>query len=148
MKYNKEDFEIIYFKEYVGRIIFIIKYKDKYTFVYKRSGFNSSNYTNEIIPFMFLNTRKSIRGPIVGYIFKEYLYNTIYTSHIKRFSDKENRFLNTIKELVLDYKVTQSIEEIDNFIETEEFNNLVYEINAKLKEYFNIKTFLDYYKDI
>lgn len=146
--YNKDDFKIIYSKEYVGRIIFIIKYKEKYTFVYKSSGFSNTGHTNEIIPFMFLNTRKSIRGPIVGYIFKEYYYNDKYKSHYKTFIDNEKIFLDTIKELVADYKVTQTIEEIDNFIETKEFTNLVNKINLELKKYFNIKTLLDYYKDI
>ena len=139
-----EDLEVLYSKEYIGRIIFVIKYKDKITFVYKSSGLSGTGHGGDIIPFMYLNTRRTIRGPMFGYIWKEYFKGNKYRTHEKDFCNKDKMFLDTIKELVKEYKATQTIEEMEAFIDTKEFKDLVNEINTNLKAYEEKYGLLDY----
>lgn len=139
-----EDLKVLYSREYIGRIIFVIKYKDKITFVYKSSGFSRTGHGGEIIPFMYLNTRRTIRGPMIGYIWKEYFKGNKYRPHEKDFCNKDKMFLDTIKELVKEYKVTQTIEEMNKLLESDDFIDLVNEINSHLRTYEHEYGLLDY----
>lgn len=139
-----EDLKVLYSREYIGRIIFVIKYKDKITFVYKSSGFSRTGHGGEIIPFMYLNTRKTVRGPMFGYIWKEYFKGNKYRPHEKDFCNKDKMFLDAIKELVKEYKVTQTIEEMNKLLESDDFIDLVNEINSHLRTYEHEYGLLDY----
>lgn len=141
---KQDEIEVLYKQEYVGRIIYAIKYKDKVTFVYKRSGFNNPNSVGEIVPFMYLNARRTIRGPVFGYIFKEYLRNGRYIEHRKNFYAKEEMFLKEIAEIVANDKITQTPEEMDEFVESSEFKILVNEINDNLRHFEKEFGLLDY----
>lgn len=139
-----KNIEVLYKQEYVGRIIYAIKYKDKVTFVYKRSGFNNPNSVGEIVPFMYLNTRRTVRGPVFGYLFKEYFRNGRYIEHNKVFYSKEEMFLKEIAEIVANDKITQTPEEMDEFVESSEFKVLVNEINDNLRHFEKEFGLLDY----
>ena len=143
------DIDILYQKCYVGRIVFVIIHKGKVSFVYKRSGFNEPSQQGEIIPFMYLNTRLSPRGEPFGYIFKEYLYEGQYKSHRKKFPTEVQQFLGKVRELVKDIhcEITD-VEELDSFIESDDFKLLVNKINRDLRAYDKEFGMLDYGRDI
>ena len=126
-------FEILYKQEYIGRIIFAIKIQDKITFVYKSSGFSGTGHGGDIIPFMYLNTRRTISSPIIGYIWKEYLVNGRYQSHSKNFYGKEKEFLLELKEFLKDEVITQTEQEMEAILESPEFPVFVTEINEDLR---------------
>ena len=136
--------EVLYKKEYVGRIIFVIKYLDKVTFVYKSSGFSGTGHCGDIIPFMYLNNYRSVRGPMIGYIWKEYYFGGRYISHDKNFTGSIKIFLDELKVLLEDEVSTQTEEECNIIVNSKDFISLINEINLNLKKFEKQYGLLDY----
>lgn len=125
--------EVLYKQEYIGRIIFAIRVQDEVTFVYKSSGLSGTGHGGDIIPFMYLNTHRTISSPMIGYIWKEYLVNERYQRHSKNFYGKEKEFLLELKEFLKDEQITQTVKEMEETLESPEFPTFVREINENLR---------------
>lgn len=137
-------FEILYKKDYVGRIIFVIKYQNKITFVYKSSGLSGTGHKNDIIPFIYLNSRVAINQPILGYINKYYFKDGKITQHYKTFFGKEKEFLEDLKLFLKDEVNNETSEDITELINSNKFKDVVNEINGELLKLSKEYEFLDY----
>ena len=96
MKESKQ-YKIVYLHNYVGRVLFLILHKptNMILSLYLSSGHSGTGHKDEILPFMFLNEKFSIRGEPLGYIYKQMFYTGHYIDHYKF-----QKFLL----LILDYK--------------------------------------------
>ena len=74
--------QVIYKQWYFDRDLFIIEHQGKLIMVYRSSGHSGTGHKDKILPFMFINTRFSIRE-CLGYIYKEMLYDGKYINHHK-----------------------------------------------------------------
>ena len=149
MKEN-EQYKILYQPNYIGRVLFLIlhKYTGKVLSLYKSSGYSGSNHKGEILPFMFLNERVSIRGEPLGYIYKQMLYNGYYINHYKDIPKDIIQFLNPIKEFIQEFRDERTIEEINLFMDEEFTIEYVKEINTELRGIIKDYKLFDYYEDL
>lgn len=74
--------KLLYSSEYFERALFVLEYKEKILMVYRSSGQSGTGHGGQILPFIFLNDRLTLRTPI-GYIWKEMLYDGKYITHHK-----------------------------------------------------------------
>ena len=118
-------YEVVFSMYYFKRELLILKIssklfdKDRYTMVYKGSGLNGGDI-GAILPFASLNTRKSISGPIVGYIYKEFYYNKNIISHrknMKQFGKGVNVFIDRLTSELESYKLERIEQEMFNIVE-------------------------------
>jgi hypothetical protein len=149
MKEN-EHYKILYQYNYVGRVLFLILHKptNKILSLYKSSGYSGSGHKDEIIPFLFLNERVSIRGEVLGYISKEMLYNGRYLEPFKAMNEDTIQFLNPIKEFVQEFRDERTIEELNHFMDKEFTIEYVKEINTELRDIIKEYKLFDYYEDL
>jgi hypothetical protein len=149
MKEN-EHYKILYQKNYVGRVLFLILHKptNKILSLFRSSGLSGTGHKGEILPFMFLNERVSIRGEVLGYIFKQMLYKGYYLEHYKEITKDIIQFLNPIKEFVQDFRDERTIEELNHFMDKEFTIEYVKEINTELRDIIKEYKLFDYYEDL
>ena len=149
MKEN-EQYKILYQHNYIGRVLFLILHKptNKILPLYKSSGYSGTGHKDEILPFMFLNERVSIRGEILGYIYKQMLYKGYYINHYKDINRDIIQFLNPIKEFVQEFRDERTIEELNHFIGKEFTIEYVKEINTELRDIIKEYKLFDYYEDL
>ena len=148
MKEN-EEYKIVYQQNYVGRVLFLILHKptNKILSLYKSSGYSRTNHKGELIPFLFLNERVSIREPL-GYIYKQMLYNGYYIDHYKELTEDVIQFLNPIKEFVQEFRDEKTIEELNEFMDKKFTIEYVKEINTELRDIIKEYKLFDYYEDL
>lgn len=149
MKEN-EQYKILYQKNYIGRVLFLILHKptNKILSLYRSSGLSETRHKDELLPFMFLNERVSVRGEVLGYIFKEMLYNGYYLEHYKSINLIILQFLNPIKEFVQEFRDERTIKELNHFMDKEFTIEYVKEINNELRDIIKEYKLFDYYEDL
>ena len=149
MKEN-EQYKILYQPNYIGRVLFLILHKptNKILSLYKSSGYSGTGHKDEILPFMFLNERVSIRGEVLGYIYKQMLYKGYYIEHYKDINKDIIQFLNPIKEFVQEFRDERTIEELNHFMDKEFTIEYVKEINTELRKIIKEYKLFDYYEDL
>ena len=149
MKEN-EQYKILYQHNYVGRVLFLILHKptNKILSLYRSSGLSGTGHKDELIPFMFLNERVSIRGEVLGYIFKIMLYKDYYLDYYKQIDKDTIQFLNPIKEFVQEFRDERTIEELNHFMDKEFTIEYVKEINTELRDIIKRYKLFDYYEDL
>ena len=149
MKEN-EQYKILYKRNYVGRFLFLIlhKHTNKILPLYKSSGYSGSNHKGEILPFMFLNERVSLRDEPLGYIYKQMLYNGYYINHYKDMPKDIIQFLNPIKEFIQEVRDERTIEELNLFMDKEFTIEYVRGINTELRNIIKEYKLFDYYEDL
>lgn len=149
MKEN-EQYKILYQRNYVGRVLFLILHKptNRLLSLYRSSGYSGTGHKDEILPFMFLNERVSIRGEVLGYIFKIMLYKDYYVEHYKDVGNDIIQFLNPIKEFVQEFRDERNIEELNHFMDKEFTIEYVKEINTELRAIIKRYKLFDYYEDL
>lgn len=149
MKEN-EQYKILYQHNYIGRVLFLILHKptNKILSLYKSSGYSGTGHKDELLPFMFLNERFSVRGEVLGYIFKEMLYSGYYLEHYKNINLIILQFLNPIREFVQEFRDERTIEELNNFMDKEFTIEYVKEINTELRDIIKEYKLFDYYEDL
>ena len=147
---ENEQYKILYQHNYVGRVLFLILHKptNKILSLYKSSGYSGTGHKGELIPFLFLNERVSIRGEVLGYISKEMLYNGRYLEPFKAMNEDIIQFLNPIKEFVRDFRDERTIEELNHFMDKEFTIEYVKEINTELRDIIKEYKLFDYYEDL
>ena len=145
-----EQYKILYKHNYVGRVLFLILHKptNKIFSLYKSSGYSGSNHKGELIPFLFLNERVSIRGEVLGHISKEMLYNGYYINHYKDIPKDIIQFLNPIKEFIQEFRDERTIEELNLFMDKEFTIEYIKEINTELRKIIKEYKLFDYYEDL
>lgn len=135
--------KLLYKQEYFERVLFALEYEGKLILVYRSSGLNESCHKGNILPFSSLNLEKPrLRGPVLGYIYKEMFYNSRWVNHRKDLSDypvvQEN--MNYLKEFLKNEDVEKTISD-DILKDEESFRKYINETNKKLKclnEYFDL----------
>ena len=149
MKEN-EEYKILYQHNYIGRVLFLILHKttSKILSLDKSSGYSGTLHKGEILPFMFLNMRVSIRGEPLGYIYKQMFYNGYYINHYKDIPKDIIQFLNPIKEFVQEFRDERTIEELNHFMDKEFTIEYVRGINTELREIIKEYKLFDYYEDL
>ena len=149
MKEN-EQYKILYQHNYVGRVLFLILHKptNKILSLYRSSGYSGTGQKGELIPFLFLNERVTVRGEILGYIYKQMLYKGYYIKHYKDISKDTIQFLNPIKEFVQEFRDERTIEELNHFMDEEFTIEYVREINTELRDIIKRYKLFDYYEDL
>lgn len=149
MKEN-EQYKILYQHNYIGRFLFLILHKptNKILSLYRSSGYSGTQHKGEILPFMFLNERVSIRGEVLGYIYKQMLYKGYYIEHYKDINRDIIQFLNPIKEFVQEFRDERTIEELNHFMDKEFTIEYVREINTELRKIIKEYKLFDYYEDL
>ena len=145
-----EQYKILYKHNYVGRVLFLILHKptNKILSLYKSSGYSGTGHKDEILPFMFLNERVSIRGEVLGYIYKQMLYKDNYINHYKELTEDIIQFLNPIKEFVQEFRDERTIEELNHFMDKEFTIEYVRGINTELRKIIKEYKLFDYYGDL
>ena len=149
MKENKQ-YKILYTHNYIGRVLFLIlhKHTNKILPLYRSSGHSGTGHKDEILPFMFLNERVSIRDEPLGYIYKQMLYNGYYINHYKDIPKDIIQFLNPIKEFIQEFRDERTIEELNLFMDKEFTIEYVKEINTELRKIIKEYKLFDYYEDL
>lgn len=149
MKEN-ETYKILYQRVYVGRVLFLILHKPtmKVLSLYKSSGFSGTGHKDELLPFLYLNSRVKPRGEVLGYIYKIMLFKGRYLDHYKDMSEDILQFLQPIKEFVQDINDERSIEELDCVIRDEITMESVRDINDELREIIGEYKLFDYGIDL
>lgn len=149
MKEN-EQYKILYQHNYVGRVLFLILHKptNKILPLYRSSGFSMTGHKDELLPFMFLNERVTVRGEVLGYIFKIMLYKDYYLEHYKQIDKDILQFLNPIKGFVQEFRDERTIEELNHFMDEEFTIEYVREINTELRDIIKRYKLFDYYEDL
>lgn len=149
MKEN-EQYKILYQHNYIGRVLFLILHKptNKILSLYRSSGLSGTGHKDELLPFMFLNERVSVRGEVLGYIFKEMLYGGYYLEHFKSINLIILQFLNPIREFVQEFRDERTIEELNHFMDKEFTIEYVKEINTELRDIIKEYKLFDYYEDL
>ena len=149
MKEN-EEYKILYKHNYVGRVLFLVLHKNtnKILPLYKSSGYSGTGHKDELLPFMFLNERFSIRGEPLGYIYKQMFYTGYYINHYKDIYKDIIQFLNPIKEFIQEFRDERTIEEINLFMDEEFTIEYVREINNELRDIIKKYKLFDYYEDL
>ena len=144
------EYNILYQHNYVGRVLFLILHKptSKVLSLYRSSGYSGSNHKGELIPFLFLNERVSIRGEALGYIYKQMLYKGCYINHYKDIPKDVIQFLNPIKEFVQEFRDERTIEELNHFMDKEFTIEYVKGINTELRDIIKKYKLFDYYEDL
>ena len=147
---ESEQYKILYTHNYIGRVLFLILHKptNKILSLYRSSGLSGSGHKDEILPFIFLNERKSIRSEVLGYIYKQMLYKGYYINHYKDISKDIIQFLNPIKEFVQEFRDERTIEELNHFMDKEFTIEYVKEINTELRKIIKEYKLFDYYEDL
>ena len=147
---ESEQYKILYQHNYVGRVLFLILHKPthKILSLYKSSGLSGSGHKGEILPFMFLNEKVSIRDEPLGYIYKQMLYNGYYINHYKDIPKDIIQFLNPIKEFIQEFRDERTIEELNHFMDKEFTIEYVREINNELRDIIKKYKLFDYYEDL
>ena len=147
---ESEQYKILYQHNYIGRVLFLILHKptNKILSLYRSSGLSGTGHKDEILPFMFLNERFSIRGEVLGYIYKQMLYKGYYINHYKDINRDIIQFLNPIKEFVQEFRDERTIEELNHFIGKEFTIEYVKEINTELRDIIKEYKLFDYYEDL
>ena len=145
-----EQYKILYKHNYVGRVLFLIIHKstNKILSLYLSSGYSGTNHKGELLPFMFLNERVSIRGKPLGYIYKQMLYRDCYINHYKELNKDIIQFLNPIKEFVQEFRDERTIEELNHFMDKEFTIEYVRGINTELRKIIKEYKLFDYYEDL
>lgn len=110
--------KLLYAKEYIERVLFIVEYDNSMIFCYRSSGCSGTGHKDEILPFSSLNTHNGFRGPMVGYIYKEMFYNGRWTTHNKEIGKFENlkENMDILKEFLKDVKPEKEVD-LDDFFE-------------------------------
>ena len=149
MKEN-EQYKILYQHNYVGRVLFLILHKptNKILSLFRSSGLSGTGHKDELLPFMFLNERVTVRGEVLGYIYKQMFYKGYYTEHYKDMSKDAIQFLNPIKEFVQEFRDERTIEELNHFMDKEFTIEYVKEINTELRDIIKEYKLFDYYEDL
>ena len=149
MKEN-EQYKILYQHNYVGRVLFLILHRptNKILPLYKSSGYSGTGHKDELLPFMFLNERVSIRGEVLGYIYKQMFYKGYYIDYYKEINKDIIQFLNPIKEFVQEFRDERTIEELNHFMDKEFTIEYVKEINTELRKIIKEYKLFDYYEDL
>jgi len=121
------DIKVLYSVHYFERDLFVIEINGKRTMVYRGSGLNGGR-KGRILPFMFLNTRRTIRGPILGYIFKEFYYEGQFINH-----HKEPEYFNGVPQILEEIEKTLERQQ-PKIIEQnmEDIEEIATEINTQL----------------
>ena len=147
---ESEQYKILYQYNYVGRVLFLILHKpaNRILSLYKSSGYSGTGHKGEILPFIFLNERVSIRGEPLGYIYKQMLYNGYYIEHYKDINRDIIQFLNPIKEFIQEFRDERTIEEINLFMDEEFTIEYVRGINTELRKIIKEYKLFDYYEDL
>ena len=147
---ENEEYKILYKHNYIGRVLFLVLHKNtnKILPLYKSSGYSGTGHKDELLPFMFLNERFSIRGEPLGYIYKQMFYNGYYIEHYKDISKDIIQFLNPIKEFVQEFRDERTLEELNHFMDKEFTIEYVRGINAKLRNIIKEYKLFDYYEDL
>lgn len=147
---ENEHYKILYQKDYIGRVLFLILHKptNKILPLYKSSGYSGTGHKDEILPFNFLNEIVSVRGELLGYIYKQMKYKGYYLKHYKDIGKDIIQFLNPIKEFVQEFRDERTIEELNNFMDKEFTIEYVKEINAELRKIIKEYKLFDYYEDL
>ena len=145
-----EQYKILFQQNYIGRFLFLILHKptSKILSLYKSSGYSGTNHKGEILPFMFLNERVSIRGEPLGYIYKQMLYKGYYINHYKDIPKDIIQFLNPIKEFIQEFRDERTIEELNHFMDKEFTIEYVRGINTELRKIIKEYKLFDYYEDL
>ena len=145
-----EQYKILYKRNYVGRVLFLILHKttNRILSLYLSSGHSGTGHKDEILPFMFLNEKFSIRGEPLGYIYKQMFYKGYYINHYKEINKDLIQFLNPIKEFVQEFRDERTIEELNHFMDKEFTIEYVREINAELRKIIKEYKLFDYYEDL
>ena len=144
-----EQYKILYKHNYVGRVLFLILHKPTHRILslYKSSGYSGSGHKDELLPFIYLNERVSIRGEVLGYIYKQMFYKGYYIEHYKDIPKDIIQFLNPIKEFVQEFRDERTIEELNHFMDKEFTIEYVKEINNELRDIIKEYKLFDYYED-
>ena len=145
-----EQYKILYKHNYVGRVLFLILHKPTHRILslYKSSGYSGSGHKDELLPFIYLNERVSIRGEVLGYIYKQMLYKGYYINHYKDINRDIIQFLNPIKEFVQEFRDERTIEELNLFMDNEFTIEYVRGINTELRKIIKRYKLFDYYEDL
>ena len=147
---ESKKYKILFQHNYVGRVLFLILHKptNKILPLYLSSGHSGTGHKGEILPFMFLNERVSIRGEPLGYIYKQMLYKGYYIDHYKELTKDIIQFLNPIKEFVQEFRDERTIEELNLFMDEEFTIEYIKEINSELRDIIKGYKLFDYYEDL
>jgi hypothetical protein len=123
---------------YFERILYILEIDEKLLFVYRRSGLNSENMKNKILPFSSLHSSKprfsEFRSGIdIGYIYKEFYFNERFNLHRKKINNfgkgVETFCLQLEEELPLISEIKQDINDIKKYVKI--FNNKIKKFQNK-----------------
>ena len=149
MKEN-EQYKILYKHNYIGRVLFLIlhRHTNKILSLYKSSGYSGTGHKDELLPFIYLNERVSIRGEPLGYIYKQMLYRDCYINHYKDIPKDIIQFLNPIKEFVQEFRDERTIEELNQFMDKDFTIEYVRGINTELRGIIKEYKLFDYYEDL
>ena len=147
---ENEEYKILYKHNYVGRVLFLIlhKHSSRILPLYKSSGYSGTGHKDEILPFMFLNEKFSIRGEPLGYIYKQMFYTGHYIDHYKELTEDVIQFLNPIKEFIQEFRDERTIEELNHFMDKEFTIEYVKGINTELRKIIKEYKLFDYYEDL
>ena len=97
--------KVLYSREYLGRVLYVIEDDNKVFCAYRSSGLSGTGHKDSIIPFMYLNIRDPWQSP--GYINKLIYFGARYIKHQKDFTrqPKIKKYLETVQELTKDLTV-------------------------------------------
>ena len=109
--------KVLFKRYYFERELFVIEVDGKVLLVYRASGLNSGR-KGRVIPFMMLNTMKTMSSPPIGYIFKEMFYDNKYINHDKSFDYYPNikDFLLKVEDFLEKNHIVEVIEEDIKYI--------------------------------
>lgn len=143
-------FKLLYQKIYFGRVLFIIldKKSNKILLLYKSSGFSRTGHKDKLLPFFLLNSRITINGEPLGYIYKVMLSNGKFETHYKFLLGKIVEFLKPINEFVKDIKDNRSIDEVEKDLEENLSIDFVKQINSEIREIVQNYELFDYELDL
>lgn len=99
---------VLYAREYIGRVIYVLEYKGQYIMTYLSSGFSGTGHKGELLPFNFLSEQHKL-SVVAGYLFKEMFYNNTFINHMKRLEryPEVNAFLIDIRNSLIKLNVEE-----------------------------------------
>jgi hypothetical protein len=134
--------KVLYAKEYIKRVIYVIEDENKVTVVYRSSGLSGTGHEGKIIPFYGINTDDTFKSP--GYINKLIYFGGRFIPHRKEFaqSEKVKIYLDILEEFTEDLTVNTLPQTEVNSIK--ELIELADNINKEIAEVIKDKEFIDY----
>jgi hypothetical protein len=137
--------KILYTKQYIGRILFLIEKDEKIIMCYRSSGLSGTGQGGEILPFAFLNEKMTL-STVLGYLWKEMFYDGSFISHKKYLSryPHAEEIMREIKELTRDIEAEDFKNFNDELSNMDKFKKFVKSINQEMKDIIGDREFYDF----